>query len=182
MSGDSIAKSSATTLNGLPSCQVLVITSCPSSLRCTIFETFSVSDHCPMSKSMPYILVFFFNDSTFVSAIYCCIANYHQVTILFAQNLEVGKFRMTSAGQLVSDPFVISWGQWGWVSTSGMPHMYRLYASISVLLDLYLAPHGVSSSTSCTHGFCFSQHGTLRVVVLLHGSWLPRVSVPHDNK
>lgn len=71
---------------------------------------------------------------------------------------------MTSAGQLVFDPFIVSWGHWSWVPTSKMGHM----SSISVLLGFSLAQHGVSSSGSSSHSFGFLECGTVGIVILLY--------------
>ena len=150
------------------------------------FETFSVSDYCPVSRSMLHILGFC-NGSAYVSAIYCCRANYHPIKYPLQLFYLLRIWRLENSGwpQLANLCLIhlLSAGVMG----AGYPLPRYLsclthMSSISVLLGLSLAPHGVSSSTSNSHGFCFSQHGPLKAVLLLRGSWLPRVRVPHDKK
>lgn len=78
---------------------------------------------------------------------------------------------MTSTGQLVFLIHLLSVGvtKVEYPLTSWLTYFAHMF-SISALLGRI--PCGVSFSRSSSQGFDFSQHGALRVAILLPGGWL----------
>ena len=114
-----------------------------------------------------------------------CITNYHK--IMYPKQLfyvfRIWQFRiwMTSTGQLVFLIHLLSAGvtKVECPLTSRLTYLAHMF-SVSALLGH--APCGVSFSRSSSQGFDFSQHGALRVAILLPGGWLLWMSVPKDRK